>query len=141
MSIAIVDIDHFKSINDTFGHPAGDAVLQETTRRVRAVLREPDLVGRFGGEELICLLPATPKVQAEAIAERIRQMVAATPIQVGRTMLYQTLSLGLATSPEDGADLAQLTAEADRALYAAKRAGRNRVMAGRSGGSPDVASA
>ena len=140
-SVLMIDLDHFKQVNDTHGHPAGDGVLQETARRVRLALRDLDLLGRYGGEELIALLPAVGKAQAVVVAERIRQSLAAVPIQAGPVALYQTLSIGIATAPEDGLDLEHLMARADQALYAAKRSGRNRVMTEQTGGGRDVAAA
>ncbi len=126
-SLLMLDLDHFKNTNDTHGHLAGDAVIQEVANRLRTTLREPDLLGRFGGDEFILLLVESPRPQALAIAERIREAVSGSPLQTPEGTLPQTLSIGLASSPEDGVGLDALIVKADQALYAAKHAGRNRV--------------
>ena len=127
-AVLMLDLDHFKETNDTHGHLAGDAVLQEVASRLSRTLRTRDLLGRYGGEEFILLLPEADAEQALMIAERLRLAVGATPIRAGVTSLTQTLSIGLATCPEDGATLEALIGRADQALYAAKRAGRNRTV-------------
>ena len=126
-AILMIDLDLFKQTNDTHGHPVGDAVLQEVAARLGRTLRQADLLGRYGGEEFIILLPDTDDAQALVIAERLRQTVSTTPITTGASTLTQTLSLGLAILSDGTPTLATLIAKADAALYAAKRAGRNRV--------------
>ena len=126
-SLLMADLDHFKEKNDTHGHLAGDAVLQEVALRLGRTLRAQDLLGRFGGEEFILYLDGTSRPEAQAVAERLRGLVAGTPILAEQTPLAQTISLGIAQCPEEGTALDALIARADQALYAAKRAGRNRV--------------
>jgi len=136
LALALVDIDHFKAVNDTFGHLTGDRALKTIARTFRIFLREYDLVGRFGGEEFALLLPHTGAVDAYGIAERIREHIAVTPLDVGDLPdgrhVRVTVSLGVAALGPDwgtvgGSQLTDLLAAADRALYQAKRAGRDRV--------------
>ena len=126
-SVLMIDLDHFKETNDTHGHLVGDVVLQEVATRLGRTLRQEDLLGRFGGEEFVLLLPDADRAQAVAIAERLREQVAHGPVQTAGVTLPQTISVGVATYPVDGPALDALIAKADAALYAAKRAGRNRV--------------
>jgi len=126
--VCLADLDHFKRINDSFGHPGGDAVLRSVSDQLQQSLRATDVAGRYGGEELIVVLPGSALAGAQIFADRWRERVAATPVPLGdgRSAVV-TLSAGLAawhpalSSPED------LVAAADAALYRAKRAGRNRV--------------
>ncbi|MFN7977594.1 MAG: diguanylate cyclase [Vicinamibacterales bacterium] len=130
-AVALVDIDHFKRINDTYGHLAGDEVLTEVARRMAAGVRGPDDVGRWGGEEFLLLLPDADESAAIAIAERLRTEVQA-PVQTAVGVVLVTVSIGVAAvaAPELGeARLDVLIREADAALYRAKAAGRNRVDA------------
>lgn len=122
MALLIMDLDHFKSINDTHGHQAGDAVLVWFVTRVRSVLRPPDLLGRFGGEEFVALLPEVSAQEAGAVAERIRALT-----QIDAPVANCSVSIGIAVSnrPDDTVDL--LLARADTALYLAKAKGRNRT--------------
>lgn len=129
-SLVLADLDHFKRINDTYGHPAGDAVLRQLARRIEARARTSDAVGRLGGEEFGLLLVRAGRAGALAVAERVRQDVRGAPFDLGGgTSLSLTLSLGVATFPDDGADADALFARADAALYEAKRGGRDRVSA------------
>jgi diguanylate cyclase len=121
-SVLMVDVDYFKDVNDTFGHQAGDRVLSVVAACVKSQLRSADLVGRYGGDELVVAL-ADCGDGAFAVAERIRQVVAATPIVTEDGVVNVTLSIGVASS-EDGEGLLPLLARADLALYDAKRAGR-----------------
>jgi diguanylate cyclase (GGDEF)-like protein len=130
----LLDVDHFKRINDTHGHPAGDAVLRYVARLIRAQLRGNDVVARYGGEEFVLLLPATPLPAALEIADRIRRVIAAQsmPVDVSEPLRI-TVSIGAALLPAaDEADTAEqaaaLVQRADQALYAAKQGGRNRVL-------------
>jgi diguanylate cyclase (GGDEF)-like protein len=134
LALALVDIDHFKGVNDTFGHLTGDRALKAISRTFRIFLREYDLVGRFGGEEFALLLPHTQALDAHGIAERIREHIAATPLDVGDLPdgkhVQVTVSIGVAAlgAPWDsGTQITDLLAAADRALYEAKRAGRDQV--------------
>jgi diguanylate cyclase (GGDEF)-like protein len=126
-SLALLDVDHFKSVNDRYGHPAGDAVLVELARRLKEALRQEDLVGRYGGEEFVVLLRQTPFANAQATTERIRKMVEATPFTLpDGTQLPVTTSIGLSRLLCEKEMDATLES-ADQALYQAKRNGRNRI--------------
>jgi diguanylate cyclase (GGDEF)-like protein len=131
-SAAIIDIDHFKVVNDTHGHLAGDRVLRVVADRFKAQLREGDLIGRFGGEEFAILLPRTAGPEAWRVAERLRGHIADAPISVsdGRDesiLVSITVSVGVAEVASARQDLDELLAAADAALYQAKNAGRNRT--------------
>ena len=132
LSILMLDIDHFKKINDSFGHDAGDKVIQEFAERITAAVRGIDLACRYGGEEFVIAMPDTEIAFAMVVAERLRQEVAASKFQIngGRDELAVTVSVGIASTengPED--DTAQkLMKRADEALYEAKSGGRNRVI-------------
>ncbi|MFP5409467.1 MAG: GGDEF domain-containing protein [Gammaproteobacteria bacterium] len=130
IAILAIDIDHFKRINDRFGHAAGDEVLRAIAQNVSAQLRPTDLIGRWGGEEFMVLLPATGTAQAHNIAERIRLGVEALRVESGGTEISVTLSIGVAEYPTDGSGLDTVFNRADERLYDAKHAGRNRVVAG-----------
>jgi diguanylate cyclase (GGDEF)-like protein len=127
-SIAIFDVDHFKRVNDTYGHGTGDATLRYVAQRLGTGLRAIDAVGRIGGEEFVVLLAGEGPVPAFETADRLREIVAAEPLVAGGGVLSITLSGGVATFPEDGSDWDRLFNVADRRLYAAKRDGRNRVV-------------
>jgi diguanylate cyclase (GGDEF)-like protein len=131
-SVAIIDIDHFKVVNDTHGHLAGDRVLRAIADRFKAQLREGDLIGRFGGEEFAILLPRTAAAEAGRVAERLRRHIAGEPVAVGGDrgegiLVDVTVSVGVAELADAGQDLDDLLAAADAALYQAKDAGRNRI--------------
>jgi diguanylate cyclase (GGDEF)-like protein len=123
----MLDLDHFKKINDAHGHPVGDQVLKEFARRCKTSVREVDLVGRYGGEELIILLPETDRKTAMQVAERLRNSIAAVPIRVGEKEIAMTVSIGVAAKDENTLHLDTLIARADQAMYIAKHKGRNRV--------------
>ncbi|HEY1346238.1 MAG TPA: GGDEF domain-containing protein [Streptosporangiaceae bacterium] len=136
LALALVDIDHFKGVNDTFGHLVGDRALKAVARTFQLFLREYDLIGRFGGEEFALLLPHTSALDAYGIAERIRDHIAVSPLDMGDLPdgrhVRVTVSVGVAAlgAPWDaltGSQITDLLAAADRALYRAKRAGRNQV--------------
>jgi diguanylate cyclase (GGDEF)-like protein len=136
LAVALVDIDHFKEVNDTFGHLTGDRALKAIARAFRIYLREYDLIGRFGGEEFALLLPHTNALDAYGIAERIRDYIAVAPLDVGDLPegehVRVTVSIGVAAlgAPWDtrtGSQTTDLLAAADRALYQAKRTGRDQV--------------
>jgi diguanylate cyclase (GGDEF)-like protein len=136
--VLVLDLDHFKAVNDTHGHLAGDQVLAAVAGAVRAEVRERDLVGRFGGEEFVVLLAgpaAGAAAELEAVAERIRSRVAHLRVEIPTpdgplTVSGLSVSIGGAVAPVEGADLRTLLQIADTALYAAKRAGRNVVRIG-----------
>lgn len=123
----MVDVDHFKRINDTYGHIAGDEVLAVTARCCEQQLRAVDLIGRWGGEEYAILLPGIDVAGAVKTAERLRDVVASTVIEGTRGAVTVTLSAGVASLDETCADLDALLSRADEAMYDAKRGGRNRV--------------
>jgi diguanylate cyclase (GGDEF)-like protein len=127
LSVVFLDLDHFKRINDDYGHAAGDRVLVEAARRVAHELRAGDFLGRWGGEEFVALLPGAGVEDARRVSERVRAAVAAAPVCAGDATIPVTISLGIAVFDADRDDVAALTARADRALYRAKAAGRNRV--------------
>jgi two-component system cell cycle response regulator len=131
MSILLLDIDHFKAINDTYGHDAGDEVLREFAARVRAHTRGIDVVARYGGEEVVVLVPDTAVEGARAVAERIREQVEAAPFPIhgGSRRVAVTVSIGVAARQVGDASGADILKRADLALYRAKEEGRNRVVA------------
>jgi diguanylate cyclase (GGDEF)-like protein len=123
-----LDIDHFKRVNDTYGHAVGDAVLKTISRECKALLRQSDTFARLGGEEFVVLLPSTDMQHAAQLAERLRAVIAATAIEVGGSSLHVTASFGCATTNLTESTPTALVAGADKALYAAKKSGRNRVV-------------
>jgi len=128
VSIAMLDLDHFKEVNDRFGHGAGDAVLSEVARRLRVAARPNDSVARFGGEEFVVVLPDCGVDDAWTVADRLRSRISAAPVVVGQSVhLDVTCSIGVATA-ECGEPASVLLTRADVALYDAKHAGRNRVV-------------
>lgn len=127
-SLLLLDLDHFKIVNDRFGHATGDQVLAQVGRRIAHNVREMDTLGRWGGEEFLCLLPQVGRALAEEIAERIRAGLEAQPMgHLGR-QIRVTSSIGVATYPDDGLHPDALLAKADAALFEAKRCGRNRIQ-------------
>ncbi|HEY3260658.1 MAG TPA: GGDEF domain-containing protein [Pseudonocardiaceae bacterium] len=129
VGLLLVDIDHFKHVNDTHGHHGGDQVLVEVANRLAALVRSGDVIARYGGEEFAVLLPQASAAALTAAAERVRHGIASTPFAVDMNELITvTVSVGGALLPGHVRTLADLTISADRALYAAKRAGRNRVV-------------
>lgn len=124
----MVDIDHFKRVNDRWGHADGDRVLAEVARRIRHEVRAGDLATRYGGEEFLVLLPDTALQAASDVAERIRGAIASEPVALGGGRVVVTASVGVAQL-RDGEDNAALVARADTALYRAKQQGRNRCVA------------
>lgn len=130
LSVVVCDLDHFKSVNDTFGHGAGDFVLRTFGERLVATLREADLAGRIGGEEFLMVLPETDLTGARPFAERLRKAIAGTPVPLASGGLTVTCSLGIAERTGDDLNAGQLLARADAALYRAKGGGRNQVCEG-----------
>ena len=127
-SLVMLDLDHFKSVNDTHGHAAGDLVLQEAAKRMSSCLRKTDRIARYGGEEIAVLLIEMDEFAAAETARRIVDIVGDTPFDIGAGgQLPVTVSAGLATLPSAANSADTLMAAADKALYAAKDGGRNRV--------------
>jgi diguanylate cyclase (GGDEF)-like protein len=124
----MIDIDHFKRVNDTFGHGAGDEVLKGVVGTIKTLLRDGDLFARIGGEELVVLMPDTGLDAARRVAERLRAAIEAERYPLPDNSVTITASIGLALTPFPPEPLPALLDRADRALYAAKAAGRNRVV-------------
>ncbi len=129
LSILMMDIDHFKKVNDTYGHAVGDKVLKEFATRIGRNIRGVDLAARYGGEEFVVMMPETPADWALMIGNRLREEIAGNPFDFGLPEggISVTVSIGVATSKE-GQSPAQLLEEADKALYTAKAGGRNKVV-------------
>jgi len=129
LAVLMLDVDHFKAINDTYGHAAGDEVLREFALRIRRSIRGLDLACRYGGEEFLVVMPETDLSAAALAAERLRRRIASDPfpIQRGKQAMEVTISVGIAALAE-GEDPASVLKRADEALYRAKRDGRNRVV-------------
>ena len=126
-SAAMLDIDYFKKINDTYGHAAGDEVLAGLAQLLTKIARASDLVARYGGEEFVLILPETNIINAEEVAERIREIVADTPFIVDGRTIRITVSMGVTSSERSGEDFDSLIKDADYLLYQAKRSRRDRV--------------
>ena len=130
LSLAIVDLDFFKKVNDTYGHAVGDEVLKAVSRIFQESIRSTDLAARYGGEEFAVMMPETNLDEAISFAEKIRSLVESTPIQTQAGPIHVTVSIGVATVPHPNIHAAkELVVAADNALYRAKHAGRNRVEA------------
>ncbi|MBI5197872.1 MAG: diguanylate cyclase [Nitrospirae bacterium] len=128
-SLIMMDLDHFKRFNDTYGHPAGDAVLRTVGTAILQTIRTSDFAARYGGEEMAVILPETEAVEAKILAERIREKVRRLPIPIpGNDSAFITMSIGIATFPEDAGDVERLIETADQALYFAKERGRNQTV-------------
>lgn len=131
LSLIMIDLDRFKNINDTYGHQVGDQVLKRVAAALKSQARDVDLVARYGGEEFMVVLPETGKREAHALAERIRQAVGEQihPLPDSTGQFQVTISLGVASYPEDGAEKSELVDRVDKALYRSKTEGRDRVSA------------
>ena len=126
MSLFIIDIDHFKRVNDTYGHGVGDMVLAETGLRIRKSLRETEIVARYGGEEFAVILPHTRIEEAAIAAERVRSVMESNRILIDESRsLHITISIGVGALSENDKDRSNLVERADLALYQAKQNGRN----------------
>jgi len=126
LAVLVLDLDHFKEVNDTYGHAAGDAVLSEFARRIRIGLREVDVAFRQGGEEFVVLLPETDAYGAIIVAERLGAAVRDRPVSIeARGSIPVTVSIGVAVFPEHGKTVQEVLQAADDALYAAKNGGRD----------------
>jgi|GEM_PF-2294236 len=127
-SILMIDIDHFKRMNDTYGHQVGDEVLRTVSQRLKECLYETDMIARYGGEEFVCLMPRSQAVGLRQKAEQIRQRVEGHAFVIGLESVTVTISIGIAHFPANGNTAQAVMAAADKALYAAKDAGRNQVI-------------
>ncbi|MCJ7544324.1 MAG: diguanylate cyclase [Phycisphaerae bacterium] len=127
VSVLLGDLDHFKRINDTYGHDAGDQALCQAAKRMLSVIRRYDTLGRYGGEEFLIVAPGCESAGAAALAERIRRRMAAEAVFTDQHPLTLTISIGVVTGEGGGPDSASLIQAADQAMYRAKGAGRNRV--------------
>ncbi|HEX8905520.1 MAG TPA: diguanylate cyclase [Longimicrobiaceae bacterium] len=129
LAVTMLDLDRFKAVNDTYGHPTGDVILYETARILEETAREIDMVGRYGGEEFIVILPNTDEEEAARFAERVRTAVEGHLYRDEANELRMTCSAGVASFPSEGVNAPeQLLKKADDALYEAKESGRNRVV-------------
>ena len=126
-SIGMVDVDNFKECNDRYGHLVGDAVLKKVAERLKTSVREVDMIARYGGEEFCIMLPDTNKDLAMTVAERLRKSISSQKIKAFDEDIKVTVSVGVATFPEDEDSVSGIIEKADMALYKAKRQGRNRV--------------
>ncbi len=139
-SVMLIDLDHFKAINDQYGHPAGDAVLRLFADVVNSVTRRSDIVGRLGGEEFALLLPSTDAAEAMEFSERLHAAIEKAVLKHDHALIHYTASIGLASSRSDADDdIDELLARADLALYQAKRNGRNQTALFNPAGEPRVA--
>jgi two-component system cell cycle response regulator len=131
LTVLVLDIDYFKSVNDTYGHDAGDDVLREFSTRLKKSIRGIDLACRYGGEEFVVVMPDTDMAVAAMVAERVRRGIATEPfpIEQGKKHLEVTISIGIASLTRTTDSAADILKRADQALYRAKRDGRNRVVA------------
>jgi diguanylate cyclase (GGDEF)-like protein len=128
LSLILIDADHFKKINDTFGHAVGDLVLKHIATACKSLLRTADIFGRYGGEEFIAICPETDADGSKVLAERLRSLVEALEIPELSELPAITISLGVTTIAPSDTDIAQTISRADKALYRAKEAGRNKVI-------------
>lgn len=124
-AIIMTDIDHFKNVNDSYGHPEGDVVLKAVSKLIKDTIREVDIVARFGGEEFVILLPETDKENAVILSERLREKISELTFE---QVPGVTVSLGISGYPNDGTDIDKLIKKADAALYKAKQTGRNKSV-------------
>ncbi|OGX31327.1 MAG: hypothetical protein A2787_02175 [Omnitrophica WOR_2 bacterium RIFCSPHIGHO2_01_FULL_48_9] len=127
LSLLMIDVDYFKRFNDQYGHMVGDQILHKIGMIIKENIRGIDIVGRYGGEEFVVVLPDTDRKGAGFVAERIRSATEATQIQAYDTVVSVTISIGLTVFPDDAESLSQLIEKADQSLYQAKSTGRNRI--------------
>lgn len=127
-SFMMLDLDHFKNVNDTYGHDVGDIVLKSVTKKLTEAKRSDDVFGRIGGEEFAILLPNTSLEEAEELANNFCKIISKLPIDIGEKNLFVTMSVGVASDPNRTSTLSELMKSSDVALYEAKRSGRNRVV-------------
>ena len=127
MTLLMVDIDNFKKVNDTYGHPAGDAILRDVGKCMLSSIREPDMGFRYGGEEFTVILPASDIPAGKVVAERMRALIEHFPFKIDQHVLKLTVSIGVASWPASAESIKEIISEADKALYEAKRNGKNQV--------------
>jgi diguanylate cyclase (GGDEF)-like protein len=127
LTLLLMDIDHFKKFNDTYGHPVGDLVLQMVAKALQGSIRNTDYCARYGGEEFVVVLIQTDEEQSRILAERVRKAVESMQVRNDDKVLKVTVSIGSATFPTDAGDKQGLIDNADKAMYASKQSGRNRV--------------
>jgi diguanylate cyclase (GGDEF)-like protein len=127
-TVMMIDSDNLKTVNDNHGHEAGNRLLRQLARLAQAELRYTDVLARYGGDEFIVLLPETPAKGALEVAERIRDAIAGMPLELEGKRVANSVSIGVASYPQDGNSLDSLVARADRAMYQAKQSGRNRAL-------------
>lgn len=136
LSVLLIDIDHFKRVNDIYGHQVGDVVLEGMAQLIATTLRTTDIVTRYGGEEIMVIAPSTPVKTAANLAERLRKVVEnasfEVPVELNRDIsaLGVTVSIGVACYGQEAKDMNELIQKADKAMYRAKKEGRNRVVVG-----------
>jgi len=128
LSVILTDIDFFKKVNDTYGHPAGDAVLRSVADIIRSRIRETDIAARYGGEEFAVILTNTDSIGAKRFAEELRLAIQKEPFNVDGQEIMVTLSLGIASIPAEASSKEELIDRADQSLYFAKEHGRNRAV-------------
>lgn len=128
MALLMIDIDNFKKINDTYGHPAGDAILRDIGKCIHSSVRDEDMGFRYGGEEFTVILPATDAGAGRAVAERMRSLIEHFPFRAEGHLLTVTVSIGIAVWPNSAETIKDIIIEADKALYEAKQSGKNRVV-------------
>jgi diguanylate cyclase (GGDEF)-like protein len=128
LSIVMIDCDNLKQVNDTHGHESGNRLLQHVARGVRSELRGSDVLARYGGDEFVALLPETGSSGAREMGERIRRAIEMSKLDVHGTDVVTSVSIGVASYPEDGGSVEAIMEKADKAMYRAKQRGRNRVM-------------
>jgi diguanylate cyclase (GGDEF)-like protein len=128
VSVVLADIDYFKTVNDKYGHPAGDEILREFTRRAKSTVRDHDIIGRYGGEEFLFVLPECSGQHALHVAERLRLALIVKPVAIEVAQIPLSASFGVAGTDQGHTEVDQIVAAADEALYSAKERGRNRVV-------------
>ena len=128
LAVLMMDIDFFKKVNDSYGHPIGDLVLKEVAKIISQNIRATDLMARYGGEEFVCMLADTDRAKAVETAERIRDSISAKVFESGTVKFQVTMSIGGAIYPVDSRHGREILEKADKALYRAKETGRNRLV-------------
>lgn len=127
-SLLLFDVDHFKKVNDSFGHWAGDKCLREAIKRIKPVMRDSDFLARYGGEEFVIILPGTDRESARAVAERLRVMIEKTHFMFQGQEIPLTISIGVTETESSDTNQQVLFSRVDAAMYQAKRSGRNQVV-------------